>query len=108
MIGSTYIELPGKLKNSTKGLINIKNNDNKCFLWCYMKHLNPLKIHPEKITKVDKKWLMILIMKELNFLFQKNIIAELKDRIIFELMYSVMKIIWLILFISQIKSLKTV
>ena len=91
-----------------KGLINIKNNDNKCFLWCHMKHLNPLKIHPEKITKVDKELIMILIMKELNFLFQKNIIAELKDRIIFELMYSVMKIIWLILFIYQIKSLKIV
>ena len=31
--GSTYIELPDKLKNAiTKGLINIKNNDNKCFL----------------------------------------------------------------------------
>ena len=41
----------------------------------------------------------------IEFLFQKNIIAELKDRIIFELMYSVIKIIWLILFMYQIKSL---
>ena len=32
LIGSTYIELPSGLKNSKKGLINIKNNDNKCFL----------------------------------------------------------------------------
>ena len=38
-----------------KGLINIKNNDNKCFLWCYTRHLNPLKLHPERITKVDKE-----------------------------------------------------
>ena len=30
--GSIYIELPNKLKHSMKGLINIKNNDNKCFL----------------------------------------------------------------------------
>ena len=30
--GSTYIELPNKLKHSMKGLINIKNNDNKCIL----------------------------------------------------------------------------
>ena len=30
-----------------KGLINIKNNDNKCFLWCHIRHLNPLKTHPE-------------------------------------------------------------
>ena len=37
-----------------KGLINIKNNDNKCFLWCHIRHLNPLKIHPERIAKADK------------------------------------------------------
>ena len=55
LIGSTYIELPDKLKNPMKGLINIKNNDNKCFLWCHIRHLNPLKIHPERITKVAKK-----------------------------------------------------
>ena len=54
-MGSTYIELPDKLKNPIKGLINIKNNDNKCFLWCHIWHLNPLKIYPERITKVDKK-----------------------------------------------------
>ena len=44
LIGSTYIVLPDKLKNPMKGLINIKNNDNKCFLWCHNRHLNPLKI----------------------------------------------------------------
>ena len=37
-----------------KFLINIKNSDNKCFLWCHIKHLNPLKIHPERIPKADK------------------------------------------------------
>ena len=37
-----------------KDLINIKNNDNKCFLWCHIRHLSSLKIHPERITKADK------------------------------------------------------
>ena len=55
LIGSTYIKLPDKLKNPMKGLINIKHNDNKWFLWRHIRHLNSLKIHPEKITKVDKK-----------------------------------------------------
>ena len=32
LLGSTYIKLPCELKNLMKGLINIKNNDNKCFL----------------------------------------------------------------------------
>ena len=27
----TYTELPYRLRKSMKGLINIKNNDNKCF-----------------------------------------------------------------------------
>ena len=52
LIGSTYIELPEKLKHPMKGLINIKikSNDNKCFLWCHIRHLNLVKIHLE-----DKK-----------------------------------------------------
>ena len=37
-----------------KGMINIKNNDNKCFLWCYIRYLNLVKTHPERITKEDK------------------------------------------------------
>ena len=51
---SSYIELPVKFKNS-KGLINIKNNATKCFLWCHIRHLNPLKIDLERITKADRK-----------------------------------------------------
>ena len=46
LIGRTDIELPDKSKNPIKGLINFKKNDNKCFLWCHIRHLNPLKIHP--------------------------------------------------------------
>ena len=52
--GSCYIQLPNKLRHPIKGIINIKNNNNKCFLWRYIRHLNPLKIHPERITKTDK------------------------------------------------------
>ena len=51
LVGSTYIELPDELKNSMKDLINIKNSDSKCFLWCHIRHLNLVKTHPERITK---------------------------------------------------------
>ena len=37
-----------------KSLINIKSNDRICFLWCHIRHLNPLKTYSESITKVDK------------------------------------------------------
>ena len=33
--GNSYIELPEELRNSKKGLINLQNTDNKCFLWCH-------------------------------------------------------------------------
>ena len=46
LIGITCIDLPDKLKNPLKGLINIKNNDNKCFLCCHIRHLNLVKTHP--------------------------------------------------------------
>ena len=90
--GSTYIELPRRLRNSVEGLINIKSNDNKCFLWCNIRHLNPLKIHPEKIAKADKNMVNNLIMKALNFLSLKKILARLKKKyIFFALMCFVMK-----------------
>ena len=55
LVRSKYIEVPDKLKNSMKGLINIKNSDNKFFLWCHTRHLHLLKTHPERITKKDKE-----------------------------------------------------
>ena len=38
LIGSYFVELPSESKNPKKHLINIKNNDNKCFLWCHVRH----------------------------------------------------------------------
>ena len=54
-MGSTYIELHDKLKDTVIGVINIKNNDNKCFIWCNIRYLNLVKTHPERITNEDKK-----------------------------------------------------
>ena len=42
------MKLPAELKSPKKGLINMKNNDQKCFLWCHVRHTNPVKIHPER------------------------------------------------------------
>ena len=56
LIGNTYIELPNELKHSKKGLINIENDDNKCFLLCYIRHLNLIDKNPQRITKKDKEF----------------------------------------------------
>ena len=42
LVESSYIDLPIELKHLKKGLINIKNNDQKCFLWCHVRHINLL------------------------------------------------------------------
>ena len=54
--GSSYIELPAKLKNPKKGLINIKNKDSEYFRWWHIRHLNPQIKHPERIKKDDKQF----------------------------------------------------
>ena len=48
-------KLTCRIKKSKKGLINIKSKDQKCFLWCHVRHINPSKEHPERIRKIDKK-----------------------------------------------------
>ena len=67
----------------------------KMFLWCHVKHINPSKENPERITKKDRKLvkhitnpeklhkkikslLVILIMMKLSFLFKKKILARLR------------------------------
>ena len=52
--GSSYVKLPAELRSSKKGLINIKNNNQKCFLWFHVKDANPVKIHPERVPQEDK------------------------------------------------------
>ena len=51
LMGSTYIELSNGLKNLVKGLINIKTNYNKSFLWCHIRQLSLVKTHPGRIKK---------------------------------------------------------
>ena len=48
-----------------KGLINIKNNDDECFRWCHIHHLNPIEkknTHTKKITTKDRE-----LVKKLDY-----------------------------------------
>ena len=49
----TFIELPEKLQK--KSLINIKNKDDFCFIWSYIRHINPQEKNPNRIKIEDKK-----------------------------------------------------
>ena len=38
-----------------KGLINPKNKNHKCFMWCRVGLINPQNKNAERINKQDKK-----------------------------------------------------
>ena len=65
--GSSYIQLPQELNNSVKGLINMKNEDNECFRWCHIRHLNPQEKDPQRIKKSDRKYVDKLNYKGIEF-----------------------------------------
>ena len=48
-------------------MINIKNNDSKCFLWCHVRHLNLMSKSPNRIAKEDKKLVSSLNYEGIEF-----------------------------------------
>ena len=105
--GSSYIDLPVELRSPSKGLINIKNKNKKCF---YGVMLGILILHnniQKELKKLTKKLLKNLIMMELSFLGKKKILARLRWKTIYALTCLVMKMSWFFQFMFQIKNLKT-
>ena len=62
----SYIELPPALKNK-KAIINMKNQDDKCFLWSVLRALNPKDNHPERIDNDLKNKVDILNMQGIQY-----------------------------------------
>ncbi|KAL4148740.1 hypothetical protein QTP88_002908 [Uroleucon formosanum] len=48
--GSSYIILPKHIGNK-KAIINVKNKDDKCFLWAILSALHPAKKDAQRVTK---------------------------------------------------------
>ena len=65
--GNSYIPTPDKLRHHNKGLINLKNIDNKCLLWSLVRHLNPRKKDPQRITKEDREFAKNLDFSGITF-----------------------------------------
>ena len=51
--GSSYIPLPKALMRK-KAIINMKNDDDKCFTWCVQRALYPVEDHPYRVDKALK------------------------------------------------------
>ena len=60
-----------------RSLLILKNNDNKCFLYCYIrKFLNPITKNSYRITKRDKE-IADRIINKTNLTYENVIINEL-------------------------------
>ena len=73
--GASFEKIP-KIFYDSKIINIIKNQDLKCFLYCYIrKYLNPVKKHGERVSKTDKEFVNKL-EEELQYNFDN---VEIKD-----------------------------
>ena len=71
-----YEKIPKTFLDS-KVISIIKNQDDKCSLYCYIrKHLNPVNKHGERVSRVDKR-LAKKLEEELNYNFDNVEIKQL-------------------------------
>ena len=62
------------------------------FLWCHARHVNLVKIHPERITREDKKLANDLNYDRIEFSVREKDLSKIgKKKTIFALMCIVMK-----------------
>ena len=64
--GETWLPLPKELANK-KAIINMKNTDHKCFLWCVLRALNLCEKDPQRIDKKLKERENTLNMKGIEY-----------------------------------------
>ena len=72
--GSSYIDLPKWIKDK-KAIINIKNKDDKCFIWCILRYLYPRDRDEERINDL-KKYEFSLNTKGITFPMKVNNITQ--------------------------------
>ena len=75
---SFYIKLPDELKHLREGLITIKNDDNKCFIWCHARHLNLVDKNPQRISKEDREVFKKLSYQGADFPVSKTDYGKIK------------------------------
>ena len=54
MRGSSYIQLPDWIMRK-KAIVNIRNKDDKCFLWCVLRYLHPRDRNDFRLTDLKRK-----------------------------------------------------
>ena len=77
--GETWIPLPKELANK-KAIINMKNKDNKCFLWCVLRALNLKDGNPERLDKKLKEKENTLNMEGIEYPVKLPDIKKFKNK----------------------------
>ena len=78
LYGSSYIPLDPYLANK-KAIINMKNEDDKCFMWCVLRALYPKDKNAERIDKDVKSKQDIINMKGIHYPVSLNGIKRFED-----------------------------
>ncbi|CAB4010357.1 Gastrula zinc finger [Paramuricea clavata] len=65
--GSSYMKLPADISNPKCGLINMQNDDNKCFMWSHLRHVRPRARRATTITKQDREFAVNLDYEGIDF-----------------------------------------
>ena len=78
MKGGSYIPLPELIKKKN-ALNNIKNEDDKCFLWSVLRYLHPVQKNGERISDL-KKYENDLNFKQINFTVKVKDITKFENQ----------------------------
>ena len=69
-----------------------QNSDQKCFLWCRGRHINPVKIHPGRITLKHTALLNDLDYSKIKFPVSKEDFSKIETKNKICINFFVMKI----------------
>ena len=61
-------------------MINLRNKDNKCFLWCHVRHLNPVSDNVSRIKRVDRKIADTLDYDDVKFPVKIKDVGAIEDK----------------------------
>lgn len=50
--GTSYLDLPPELRGC-KSVVNIRNSDDRCFLWCHLAMLKKVKKNPQRVSNYE-------------------------------------------------------
>ena len=80
LAGSTYMKLPEDISNSKSALINIKNDDDMCFLWCHVRHLRSKSRRATSITKKYREFQLELDYNGIEFPVKVSDVGKIEKK----------------------------